>query len=253
MELVETLLRELGFESNATAVLHAFIEHGELSAREVAQMRKLPRSTCYAILEQLAERGILVSSGARGSRYKIAGPAAFSNIVLSEKERLSVKERAAHQLSNLFSLSQESAAGVPKLQFCTGKRDIEVFLNSRLSSWRESLFLSDSTWWGYQDDAFVDQYLRWLQGVWGTTKPEEKVRLLSNPSSLKQEARRAVPGREIRAVPKGFSFASTIWVTGDYIVLISTRTKMHYAIELRDPVFSASLRDVFRLVWHFAD
>ena len=125
-------------------------------------------------------------------------------------------------------------------------------LFSHYSIWRREIAVLDNTWWGYQDDEFVSHYRKWLDRIWETTGPDEQVRLFSNNVPLENELRGKVPGRNIRIMPKSGLFSTTIWVLGPYVVMISARTRPHYAFQLRDRLFASNLRTVFELLWGFS-
>ena len=56
-------------------------------------------------------------------------------------------------------------------------------------------------------------------------------------------------GRKIKALKGKLDFTSTIWVCGDYIIMIVARDNPHYAFQIYDKVFSANLRMLFKVFW----
>ena len=139
----------------------------------------------------------------------------------------------------------------PKLQFFEGRKNIENMLYEDLPIWRESYGrTSNNTLWGYQDHLFVESYDAWHKFMWATRQPEERICLFSNAADVEKELRHKIKGREVRALPAGVQFSSSMWIYGDYIVMGVTRQKAHYVYQMKDPLFAGNLRTIFELLWN---
>lgn len=249
--MLEQYMSQLGFSEKESSVFMCLTEGGELTAAEISKRVGIPRSTVYAVLEQLTQKEVVTQSDqAAVARFVAADPSNFLNIIESEKAELRRKDRTAQRLVEMLQAQFSSPRlGVPKMRFFSGKQDIEFMLYSNFEKWRTEISGMDYTWWGYQDDHFVRQYQQFLEMLWRTSQEEEQVRLFSNKSSFEDELRGKISGRIIRQLPKEFHFDSTIWVLGSEIVMISTHGKPHYAFQLQDETFSGNLRLVFSLLW----
>ena len=120
-------------------------------------------------------------------------------------------------------------------------------LSESYTLWRASIREFDITWWGFQDHEFVTHYKRWIDMIWKTTPVDERVRLFSNETS--EERERNIPGRRLKFFSTDSEVTSTIWILGDYVVMIYARGKPHYAFQFHDAVFAANLRQVFKTMW----
>lgn len=248
--MLDFYLRDLGLEERETAVLLALAQQGELSAGEVQEKTSIPRSSLYLLLRALIEKGMIVefTDELGTTSYQLAGPAAFSTFVEKERERFQKKENAGKSIAELLAPSaSDQIAGVPRIRFYAGKRDIERMLWDGFSSWRESIRQFDTTWWGFQDHHFVDQYRRWLEMIWKSTADGERVRLFSNETG--EERERNIPGRRLKFFPADSEVTSTIWVLGDFVIMIYSRGKPNYAFQFHDRIFAANLRQVFKSMW----
>ena len=249
--MIDKCLEQLGFDVREVATFIALIEQGELTASEVSEHCAMPRSTAYAVLDGLVEKGVLATDS-RGATttYKVSSPSALLNIVQREKDELVAREKSVKQLIELVSPALNNViTGVPKLQFFSGKKGIEQMLSDNYKSWRESAKKHDFTWWGYQDDALLGQYTKWFHQVWDTHHADERVFLFSNQSDNEGDPRGLTPGRKVRRAPAEFHFSSTVWIVGDYIVMIATNEKPHHALQMNDAPFAENLRKVFRWLW----
>ena len=167
-----------------------------------------------------------------------------------EQHALKTKERVdkapVEQVKPFF---KSKFFSLPKIQFFEGNSAVETMLYDFSEEWQRSILQADGTWWGYQDHTLVEHYRPWLECYWTIKKEQQEIKLLSNEAPVEKALKGKVAKRTIKAVPADYDFSNTIWVCGEYIVLLMTRNEPHYAFQLRDSVFSSNLRLVFRLLW----
>ncbi len=250
--MLSSLFRQIGFSERETEIYLGLAALGKTTAQTLSRKLKLPRATVYGLLSQLVDKGVILREQSRTTTYfSPAKPESFIDHIEEKKSRLQEEERAAKELteeirphltSNVFS--------VPKLQFFEGRQKIERMLYQYQPEWRKSYARTNYwTMWGYQDHTFVDHYRKWHEHAWETRDPNEKICLFSNAEGAKQQRTENIPNREIRPLPAGIHFSSSIWIHGDFIILGVTRSTPHYAVVLIDPVFAANLRTVFEMLW----
>jgi hypothetical protein len=168
------------------------------------------------------------------------------------------KERRAIERKEL--ITKELAARVepyfrgegyrePRLQFFDGAPNVETMLFQNTERWRESIRKFDDIWWGYQDPSFVDNYRSWLEHAWATAYEGEKIQLLSHVTKTELALVNQVPGRTIKFLPEDIGFSSTIWVLGDFMIMIMTHRQPHYAFQIRESEFAQNLRALFKMLW----
>ena len=248
---IEEGLKAIGFNESESRVYLCLAEIGKATASLIAKRQRMPRTTVYSVLENLMQKGLVSQEEKSATTFFMANkPSALMRIIEEEKNRLREKEKETKKLVELIQpFFRGRNFSVPRLQFFEGKKSIEAMLYDSLPIWRQSLSETDLTWWGYQDPSFVERYLPWLEHVWKSWHPNEKVKLLSHKSEIEKKVAGTRSGREVRIISEKIIFSSTIWVAGDYIILIMTRQEPQYAFVLRDPVFSTNLRSVFQLLW----
>ena len=246
----------LGFNQKEEKVYLALAEYGNAAAAQLSKLTGIPRATVYSVVESLIEKGIISREETRGTTiFFTNNPSAFVRLVEKEKEQNTRREETAKELVSLLAPYIESKEfSLPKIMFFEGKRNIESMLYDYLPAWRKSLEETDDyTLWGYQDPTFVEHYRRWHDYLWRTMGPRERIRLFSNSSDFEQELVHKIARREVRGLPQGTQFKSSIWLYGDYIVMGSTRQEPHYAFQIKNQIFAANLRTIFQLLWqaHF--
>lgn len=251
MSLAERL-GQFGITSTEAELYLKLAEIGRSSAHALAKRCGLPRTTTYSVLDSLVRKGFAaVDKGKTVSVYIANDPSVLLRQVEREKEEISRKEIEAAALVELVRPSFRSEFyHVPKTKFYEGREGVEQMLYENLVLWQTSMAQYDSTWWGYQDHTFVEHFLPFLEHSWEHRSPDEKIYLVSNVSTVEDQLRgRKIRSREIRSIPVLLEFSSTIWILGDYILLIMTRNEPFYSFQIHDPVFAANLRSVFQLLW----
>ena len=250
--MLSVYFEKLGFTNNEALVYLALAQLGKSTASIISKRNSIPRTTAYSVLDSLAKKGLVSVEHKKGSTfYTVNRASALLRSVEKEKQEVAERELVATELVKLVEpYFKGTNFSIPKLQFYEGRNSVEALLYDRSVDFRESARKYDFSWWGYQDHTFVEHYLEWLQYYWREVKvPEEEVKLLSNEVVIEKGLRGKVPGREIRSISSAYNFSSTIWIVGDFIVLVMTQQEPHYAFIMNDAVFSANLRLVFRLLW----
>lgn len=250
--LLASSLEQLGFDQKEQAVYLALTDLGRVSPTVLSKRTQIPRATLYAVLETLSEKGVITrEQSGRTTYYLPSNPVSLLRLIERERESVDAKESTARELVEyLLPLAQGKDHSIPKLLIFEGSTSIESMLYDYLPLWRESYSrLGNFTLWGYQDPTFVESYLKWHHHMWETRDPRERINLFSNAGDVEKELSHRIPRREVRALPAGVVFRSSIWIYGDYIVLGMTRQKPHYAVQIKDEIFGSNLRTIFELLW----
>ena len=252
---MEQLFQKLGFTALEARAYLALADVGKAPASVLAKNLEVPRSTAYSILQSLVTKGVVSCEKDKDpALYMPLAPQTLRQLVESEKEKtetaLEEKLTTAIQLEGLIQpFFQQKNYSIPKIQFFEGIKSVESMLYTHAAAWQESISHYDNTWWGYQDTHFVEHYRKWLDYYWATRGPDEEILLLSNRAEVEKKLKGKVSKRTIKPLPKGYEFSSTIWVLGDYVILIMTRQQPHYAFQLKDAVFASNQRMLFQMLW----
>lgn len=253
--MIDQLFEQIGFSKNEIKVYLCLARLGKSSASIIAKQQQLPRSTTYSVLDSLIDRGVVALEHTSGTTYYVINQAESLQRMIEREEqeyllKASAKKSVTTELMGLIRpFFKSENYSIPKLRFFEGTANVENMLYDLCREWQESISHFDYTWWGYQDNHFVETYRDWLDYYWNSMHQKEKILLLSNKSDTEKKLKGEVARREIKVVPKSFEFSSTIWVLGEYVVTIMTRQKPHYAFQLKDTVFAANQRLMFQLFW----
>lgn len=250
MDLTERLV-QFGMTPSEAEIYLQLAEVGRSGAHALAKRIGMPRTTTYSVLDSLVRKGFAaVERGKTIGVYVASEPDVLLRQLDRERETLARRQAEATALvEQVRPMFRSRFYHVPKIQFFEGRDGVEQMLYANLEQWQESLMRYDRVWWGYQDHTFVMNFRKWLDYTWARLNPQELIQLISNRAPIEDELRGQVRGREIRSISELLEFSSTIWILGDFIVLIMSRNEPFYSFQIHDPVFAANLRSVFQLLW----
>lgn len=250
--MIHATLQQLGFSAKEIDIYLIILQNGKIAPADIAKLTKINRSTVYDIAKELMKRGVITEDLGASARYFIARPPQdLEQLIKKDEQELAQKKLLiSSAVSELSSLAKNTRYSVPKIQFFS-EDEIENLLYKHAPMWDESIQNTDGTWWGFQDYTLVQCYLKWIQW-YNKTHPIQNVHLLSNTEKDDIVTRGATlhPNRRIRFWKETSDFTATIWIAGEYIVMVMTRQRPHYAIEIRDAVMAHNMRQVFKGIWN---
>lgn len=249
--MIQELLQKLGLSEKEIEIYHSLFEQGKTTPARLAKATNINRSTVYVVLEKLKDKGLIVEDISAKTLYvSPSSPEDVEEMFYHQQEELKEKKKIAAKLAEeLEKIPQSKTYSIPKIRFVQ-QDDVEEFLYKQMGKWHESLQQSDKTFWGFQDHSFVEHYLGWIDWVW---KKYDNifVNLLSNKSKIEKEMEgRFGEGRDIKFLTEQMDFNGTTWIMGDYLVMIVTRQKPHYLVEIHDAVLAHNMREVFKKIWN---
>jgi sugar-specific transcriptional regulator TrmB len=250
----EGLFNKLGLNASETRILLHLYEHGKARAATIARKTDLKRTTVYSILDELKSKGLVSIEQGKGAVFFVAShPSALVGVIGEQKRKLQEAESAAVELVEFlepyFRTKNES---IPKLKFYEGAKGVRTMLFENSAAWVRSMQATDGAFWGYQDHSFVEQHMDWLKFYWTRYHSKDArltVKLFSNEAAIEKQLKGKVSRREIRPIAAEFQCETTLWICGDYIILISDRENPPYAVQLFDKAFAKNLRMMFKLLW----
>lgn len=247
----EGLLTSLGLEGKEAAVYQQILQSGAMTPVAIGKASGIKRTTAYSIARALVEKGFLTEDSTRRPRvFAAATPEEVLSIVDVERKRLDAKEDSLKRLSaELSKLSAKTSYPVPTVRFVEEEK-IEAFLRQQSPVWNTSLQETESMWWGFQDHTFVEEYDDWIVWYWKQAWSPIELRLLSNRAESELKFGPTIgPKRQIKFWGEATNFHSTTWVVGEYVVMINTRSKPFYLVEIHDKLMAHDHREVFKNLW----
>lgn len=247
-------LKELGLNDKETKIYLTLLEKGRMMPSSLARITKINRATVYSAAKSLQSKGMVHEDFSGKSRYLLAAsPTSLEQILIEQKRELDAKAQVVKDtIQELLLITTDKQYSVPKLQFIQ-ESDLERFLFANTVKWQESALASDKVWWGFQDHTFVEIYESWIHATWTTPQGKDakfRSNMLSNRSTIENKLREkySKPKRNMRFMADT-NFTSTVWVAGEYLVMVMTQHHPFYLFEIRDETLAHNMREVLKKLW----
>lgn len=252
--MIDELLKKLGFTDKEIKIYLTVLENGKIAPAAIASLTNIKRPTVYAVGKELIRRGVMTEDIKGVNSYFIALPPEYLEKAVENEERaLMEKRKIARALAGeLASLPKAKSYSVPKMRFID-EYSLKDFLYQQTPVWQESMIKSGNpTCWGFQDHTFVENkdYRDWIDWYWNMAPEIIDLKLISNDSEIEEKMKAMkYKKREIKFWKKDFAFTATNQICGDYVILIMTKQRPHYLVEIHDAVYAENLRQVFKNLW----
>jgi predicted transcriptional regulator len=251
---MEKLLTDLGLGPKEQAVYKLILERGKIPAALLSRLANINRTTVYSVAKELKEKGLIVEDlGGKTLYYLPARENELEKIIKREKEEVLKKESVIRELQSVLkNIPESSTYSVPKIRFIE-EHELEDYLYEATPRWIESNLANDLTWWGYQDHTFVERFKDWIVWFWKKAPDQVNLKMFSNDSTIEtQMVKENIDRRQIRFWNGADSITGTQWIVGSYIILIVTKQKPFYLVEIHDSVMAHNMREVFKKLWQGA-
>ena len=253
--MINILLKQLDFNDKETTVYLAILKQGKILPTDLAKQTGINRSTVYSISKELLQKGLITEELGSSKRYLVAlPPSELQELVKADKQVLRDKQAKVNSaIQALQELSIKSEYHPPKITFIE-EQQIKRFLCKNAQKWVDSTMEHDGVWWGFQDHQFVEHHHEWIDWFWKNWMKNRRgrmlhVRLLSNRSDIETDmGKKHYTYRQIRFW-KHDQFTSTIWICGDYLIMLNNQEKPFHLLEIRDKQLAQNLRFMFRGMW----
>jgi DNA-binding MarR family transcriptional regulator len=243
-------LSALGMSAGERKIYRALFKMREASPAQLAKTSGIRRTTAYSIVQGLAQKGFLVENPSKRPRtYTIAQSADIDTVLKEGRKRLELREKVLTQFAaELSRAAAEDSYPVPLIRF-VGEDKMQEYLNKE--PWTATSHKTDSTWWGFQDHTYVEEFLPVIERFWRKHPKKIHLKLLSNRGAedIEKKLKWRYPNRQIKVWNRATNFVSSTWVVGDYVVIVNTRRRPFYFFEIHDEVLAHDLREVFKNLW----
>ncbi len=246
----EALLSSLGITEKEIRIYNHVLRSPKLSPSQLAKAAGIKRTTVYSLARGLVEKGFLVENTLKRPRtFTVATPNDLEHVLSEERKVLFSKEKLIKRLAQeLKQFNPAEGHLLPVIRFIESGR-MKQFINLSVKHWNESMIRYDRTYWGFQDQTFAKEFPDAIDLYWRRAPKDIVLKLLSNISLAEFKLKGKYPRRQIKVWNKATNFVSTIWVMGDYVVVVNTRRHPFYLLEIQDATIAHDLREVFKNLW----
>ena len=251
MGMLEKVLNQLGLGRKEQVIYKLILEHGKISPALLSRLSKINRTTVYSVAEELKAKGLILEDlGGKIIYYIPTRADDLKKILEEDREKAKHKEHSIHELQEILKNIPESKTySVPKIRFID-EADLEQYLYEATPRWYESMQTTDTTWLGFQDHTFVEKFEKWIDWSWEKAPQPIKLKLLTNESDIEEKMKsKKYSDRRMLKFWDNNEFTGTQWIVGSYIVLVVTKQRPYYLVEIHDSVMAHNMREVFKNIW----
>lgn len=254
MALSETL-RALCFNNKEIAVYTTLLQNGRMTPAELSKHTKINRATIYNIAKSLQNKGVIADDLSGRTLYFISLPVECLSEVIERplRELKGQKHLVERAIEEASMISAEESYPVPNIRFI-GEYELTDFFYANIKKWIKSVQNTDKCWWGIQDNTWLQHFSEFNDWYWSNPISRGiEMNLIGNesPEELTAYKKKLGEQRHIKFDTDTF-FTSSIWVGGDYLIMIVTRQRPFYAVEIKDETLSQNMREVFKKLWNQA-
>ncbi len=249
--MIHETLSKLGLSEKEISVYLEVVKHGQISPAYIARITKINRTTVYSVAKELAKKGFIAEDLAGKTGSLVAVPVEdLQFLIKKEEKQLEQKKYTMHQMIEQLQTLTRSKYAIPKITFIQ-EQDLEDYLFKRSTEWHKSIMKYDRILWGFQDHSFAQSYEKWVDWEWQQGGPPGlQLRLLTNKSEIEEKNKiKGYTRREIKYWDKG-NFTASVWVHGDYLIMVVTKQRPHYLVEIYDGTLAYNMREFFKGVWN---
>lgn len=250
---MEQLLRNLGLGEKEIQVFLTITKAGSITASEISDLTGINRTTVYAVAKDLLKLGIIGEDiAARKHTFIRLAPESTRAILNPLKREIEEKNKQVEEL--VVALEKEmkrTEVSLPKVVFIHHDQ-IESYLYTRTPIWNQSILDTGEDYTGFLDYTFTEMYHEWITWYWG--QPSSKninLKLITNESDFEKNTmkERFDERRNIIFWEGAGEITYNTWTNGNFTILINTRQRPFYLLEVYDENFATSQRQIFEALW----
>ncbi|HYV33956.1 MAG TPA: helix-turn-helix domain-containing protein [Candidatus Limnocylindria bacterium] len=250
--MINQTLDKLGMSDKEAAIYLAVLQQGRALPTHISKMTKINRTTVYSVAKDLVEKGFIVEDLGGKNTYLVAVPPQdLKHLIRKEEKAFENKKKSFESaIGELEDFAKNTKYFIPKITFVQ-EEDLESYLYKRSDEWHASIMKYDGTIWGFQDHTFAGNYEKWIDWEWRVGGPKNlQLRFFSNKSGVEKKNKNKdyAARRQIKYWNKT-TFTASIWVQGDYLIMLYTHSRPHHLVEIYDPLMAANTREFFKGVW----
>ncbi len=241
-------LEAIGFENNEAKIYLALLELGETTIIPLSKKAGLPRTTCYFLVDKMADKGLL-SKTARGAHtyFSASTPEKIREIaILNEQRSKNQRQLADEIVPQLVDLRRKTPKG-PKIQYFSGRQGIRAIFDDLITSGatKDHYIGSTKACIKIAGEQFMKDWVKrrvkngiFSYGVRVESEEEMRNTFRSSQKNL----------RQIKFAPSGAEFPVYISIYGNKVAFV-TSDKEGFGMIIDSPDLSKTFRSIFNIIW----
>lgn len=250
--MLDYSLEQFGLNPTEVKVYLALLPLGTVPASTLGRRLQIPRSTAKYTCEQLAQKGLIISSNKNNTTlYAARNPSHLQNLIEKQREQLEEKQSQLNEVVNeLTGLFQQSEV-LPKVSYFEGADNvIRMF---------EDVLKENKTLYGalYINDEVDTRILHYIEKVYipARIKMGFQSWMIFNDDerTQKYETDHEEMNRVILYVPKDeFPFEICFHIYGEKIAFYYSTKNMSMGVIIEDARIQKMHFSLFKMAWNYA-
>ncbi len=233
-----TILKSLGLSEHEVVVYLALLKIGGSLASTVAKEAGMKRTTVYAVLKTLGEKGFVSVYFRKNKRYYYAQQP--QRLARYFEKKLELFTNIIPTLESL-GRKQDQQLG---LRFIETKEELETFYTGLLAQYKNKKYCIIGSLHGWEDiDPEFFKRFRVERG-----RANIKTRLLLTADSREDNPPDSKLLRDVRYLPVKYNFKSTIDIYPDQILIVSPHLSS-LAVVVAVPAMVDIFKSIFEVMW----
>lgn len=234
-------LIQFGLSTNEARIYVALLKLKAAKASEITTISGLKRSTVYACLDTLKNKGLASISN------NDAGILTFSALPLSHVKKLLLEEKknidrqVAEVESLAMEISKSSATATPKVQSFHGKEGITALLNMTLDSGKSKISIIGE----YSDSG---DPIPWYTKQRVEKKISAELITLDTKKNYAEVADDSQQHRKTYFLQEKTSFPASIHISENEVVMFTKETTGPVGVLIEDASIAKTLQSIFELL-----
>lgn len=248
----------IGLNDKESRVYLGLLKYGRVTPAALSRLTKINRATVYSVYKSLLSKGVIAEDlGGKTLYLSPLPPTALEKLIDHPRQELKRREKLVKEaIDEIGLIHSEKNYPVPKIRFIA-EENMEDFLYDNGVKWVKELYKGDGVWWSFQDHSVVENYEEWIEWISKTKEYRDKrvtSKILSNDSRIEREMEKKIPRtkRDLRFLPR-LNFTASIWISGDYMVMVVTRQHPFYLVEIHDSTLAHNMKEVLKTLWSLTD
>lgn len=232
-------LEQLGYRNNEAAAYLASLTLGEATISEIAEVARIPRTSCQSIVKKLEHEGLLQCYAKRRRKYWVAENPDY---LLTQ---LRVRENKLKEILPELHALQRDTGVKPSVRFYSGIANIRRILDDIIAAKHNIRSLTS-----YEDMVvFLEEYFS--EFIEERRKHFLRVQFITNRSAETEALRKHDPDmlRQTRYLNASFALKNALFIYGDKIAVISLNKKMPTGITIQDQNIADAQALLFDALW----
>lgn len=249
--MIQSVLAQLGFSEKEIRIYLIVLQQGKVSLADVATLSGVNRTTVYSVAKELIKKGAIREEIGKKTYLIARSPHDLDTLIEEDRKQLHKKEHLMESaISELMPFIQNERYQIPRLSFIEEDR-LEKHLYTETERWSQSIRDTKSMWVGFQDHSFVEEYMPWVDWSWKQEfSKDTQLQLFTNDSAVEAHMKKKkLERRRMQWWGEENPITSTLWVCGEYVIMIVTRTHPHYLVEIHDKLLAFNLHETFQRLW----